>query len=119
MSLAETQQIMQVLQEIIAILDKVDIKATKVTNDLPKIKRTLTTFRELERLALRYLALTRKMGLPDDVEKQIEVLAKIVVLARMAQISLGLMSGNPLQVMIGFGGVLTMGMTVKDMMQMG
>jgi hypothetical protein len=107
------------LQEIMQMLNGVQVKTEKATNDLPKLKDTLSTFKQVERLALRYLALSRQMGLPDDIQKQIQTISRVIVMIRMAQISLGLMSGNPLSVMIGFAGVLGVGMSVKDMMQMG
>jgi hypothetical protein len=50
MSLAETQQIMAMLQEIMRMLDNVDVKTSKLEADLPKTKEALATKRDLLRL---------------------------------------------------------------------
>jgi hypothetical protein len=78
---------MQVLQEIMALLNNVEFKTAKLTNDMPNTKESLTTFKQLERVALRYMALTRQMGLGEDANKVLETLSRIIITARMAQIA--------------------------------
>lgn len=115
MSLAETQEIMQVVQEIMRLLDGVEIKTTKITEKAPQLEKTVDTFRELERLALRYLTLSQKLGLPSDINQAIEVISRLIVMAKMLQIAYGMMTGGGLGVLIGIAGVTTVALSGLDM----
>jgi hypothetical protein len=118
MSLSETQEIMQVLQEIIQLLDGVEVKTNKAIDDFPKMKESLTTLREVERVALRYLALTRRMGLSDGAQQQIQTLSEIIVTVRMLQTSLNLlMSGTPLGTLMSIAGFAMTGFAIYDSME--
>jgi hypothetical protein len=119
LSLAETREIMQMLQEILAALNKVEVKTGKLTSDLPKIKEDISTFREAERLALRYLALARRMHLPEHAQQAAQIAASIIVIIRMLQMSMGLIGGGGLGVLIGFAGIAGAMLSVNDLMQMG
>jgi hypothetical protein len=115
MSLSETQQIMQVLQEIMALLNGVEFKTEKINNDLPKTRESLDSFNQLERVALRYLAISRRMGLPDDINGGIQKLAGALVTLRMAMISTTyLMLGTPLGVAMGGAGLVMAGLSGYD-----
>lgn len=107
------------LREIMQMLNNVEIRTKKLETDTPKIQKSMNSFKQVERLALRYLTLSRRMGLPDNISKQIDTIATLIVMIRMAQMSMGLMTGNPISVMIGFAGLIGIGLTAKDMMQMG
>lgn len=50
MSLAETQQIMQILQEIMALLNGVMAKTSSINRDLPQTKTAIASKRDLLRL---------------------------------------------------------------------
>ena len=113
MSLSETQEIMSVLQEIMALLNNVEFKTKKINDELPKTKNTLNTFRELERVVLRYVTLARKIGLPDDIDKAMNVVTQLIILLTMAQMSMNmLMRGTPAGVLMGIAGV---GLTAMSM----
>jgi hypothetical protein len=106
---------MSVLQEIMQLLDGVEIKANKVIEKTPKIRETAISLREVERLALRYLAISRRMGLPDDIQKATELASQLLVMVRMLQMSMALMSGGPVGILIGLAGVASVALTSVDM----
>jgi hypothetical protein len=115
MSLAETQELMRTMQELMVLLGHVEAKTTRLNDELPRTKETMGTFRELERVAVRYLALARRMGLPDDSTKAIEVLSRLVVLAGMAQMSFNmLMRMTPYGWLMGVAGIAMTGLSFYD-----
>lgn len=115
MSLAETQEIMQVVQEIMRLLDGVEIKSNKVVEQTPKLEKASSTLKDVERLALRWLALGRKMGLPEQVEQATQIITTLVVMLKMLDISLTMVGGGGLRGLIGLAGVLTVTLTAYDM----
>lgn len=119
MSLAEAQEMMTVLQEIMALLDKAYVKTTTLNNDLPRTKETVKTFRQLERLALRWLVIAKQLGLPPEFQKTVDFIAKVVVAIRMYQISINmLMATNPVTMAIGITGLIgTTIATVPSMLE--
>jgi hypothetical protein len=117
MSYAETQQIMADLKEIMALIDGVTIKTEKLNNNLPRTKETLSTFRDIERVALRYLVLARRMGLPEDVEKATQVITELIVMIRMAQMSYNMLtSGTPIGLLMGAAGMAITVLSASDFM---
>ena len=116
MSLAETQEIMATLQEIMGLLNGINIRSEKLMDNAPRLTRAASTFHEAERLALRWLAIARRMGLPDQVEQATQVLTQLVVMLRMLQISVGLMTGGGLGALIGLAGIVSVAMTASDML---
>jgi len=106
---------MAVCQEIIRLLDGVEFKTSKVTNDLPKIKETLMTFKDLERVAVRYLAVVKRLGLPDGVQQQVQLLSQLIVIIRMAQMSYNmLIAGTPVGLLMGVAGLALTGLSFYD-----
>ena len=100
MSLSETQEIMSVLQEIMALLNNVEFKTTKINNDLPKTKDSLATFQQLERVALRYIALARRMGVSEDIDNAIAKFAELIVVINMVYMSFNMLQrGTPIAVL--------------------
>jgi len=62
---------------------------------------------QIERLAIRWLALGRRMGLPDDAGRAIDLLARLTVTIRMLHIASNLlMSSNPVFVALGGAGAI-------------
>jgi hypothetical protein len=55
-----------------------------------EVNRLLDGFKDLEQIALRYLALANRMGLPEDVTDTINKIARLIVLIRQAQFALEL-----------------------------
>jgi hypothetical protein len=118
MSLAETQELMRTMQELMALLNGVEQKTATLNADLPRTKDNLATFQQLERVAVRYLSLVRRMGLPDEAQKQIEFLSRIIVTIRMVQISYNmLVAGTPLGILSGIAGIAMAGMSLYDTME--
>lgn len=117
MSLAETQQIMALLTEISQLLDGINVKSTKLNNDLPRTRQTMANFRTLERIALRYLVIARRMGLPEDQERAAEKLSQMIVLVNMLYMSFNMMTTGPLGVVMGFAGMLLAGMSFGNIME--
>jgi hypothetical protein len=106
MSLAETQQIYDVLVQIDAILKGIEVKTVALQQRAPAVRENLKTFMQLERLALRYLVLARRMGLPEEYEQAVNGISRLVVSMRMAMISINLMmASNPVTMAIGFAGL--------------
>lgn len=117
MSLAETQQIMQLCQEIIQLLNTAEIKTGKLIKDLPQTEKVLNNFRQLERVALRYLAIARRMGLPEDAEQAIRIFSQLIVVIRMTQMSLGMLAGGPLGIAMGAAGLIMAGLSASSMLE--
>jgi hypothetical protein len=116
MSLAETQELMRTMQELIALLDSVETRTDKLIDNAPKVGRAGDTFHQAERLALRFLAITRKMGLPDQIEQATQVVSQLVVMFQMLLISSSMITGGGLGALIGIAGVVMVSMNASDMM---
>jgi hypothetical protein len=118
MSLAETQQIMQVLQEIMQLLNGVTIKTEQIKRDIPQTREALATFRQLERIALRFLVLAKRMGLPEDIDRGISKVMELIVAIRMLQMSMNMMmASNPYTMIIGMAGFAGSIMTFGSMLE--
>lgn len=114
MSLAEVQELYNILVEIDAILKGITLKTMELEQKAPEIESYGEEFSKLERLALRWLVITRKMGLPDDAEQAITIIAKYVVAVKMAVSSLSAIASaaNPLALALGISGFLIVGLTL-------
>ena len=81
------------------------------------VNSLLENFKKLEMVALRYLALARRVGLPDDVDNAIQLLARLITTLRMAQLSINmLMASNPVTSAIGLAGLVMTAATLPDML---
>jgi hypothetical protein len=116
-SLSETQEIMQVLQEIMALLNNVEFKTTKINSDLPKTKQSLATFTQLERIALRYIALTRTMGLPSDTDKAMSKIAELIVLINMLNIAAGMLTRGPVGLILAIPSIAMTAMSLPNLLE--
>jgi hypothetical protein len=118
MSFAETQQIMADLKEIMALIDGVTIKTEKVVQNTPKIRESLSAYTQLERITLRYLTVARKMGMPDDVQQQMQLISQLIVTVRMLQMSYTLLaSTTPLGIIMGVAGLALSGFAIYDSLE--
>jgi hypothetical protein len=81
-SLGDIQQIHAMLQQISKLLDEVDIKTDDVTRKTQNSKESLM---KLEAVALRYLTIARRFGLPENIEQAITTITSLIVALRMAQ----------------------------------
>jgi hypothetical protein len=82
-SLGDIQQIHSMLQQISKLLDEVDTKTDVVTQ---KSGASTESLRKLELVAVRYLAIAQRLGLPEDVQTAVDTIARLIVLIRQAHI---------------------------------
>lgn len=118
MSLSQTQEIMMVCREIIDLLNNAEIKTTEVIKNLPATKEALLTFRELERVAIRYLAIVNRMGLNEHVQNQVRTLTQLIVLIRMVHMSYNMLTrGTFMGTLMGLAGLTMTAFSVYDVME--
>ncbi len=116
-SVSDAQQIYNLLLEIDGLLKGVVVNTTKLNNDFPQTEKTLSSFRQLERVTIRYLAITQRMGLPDNMNSAISAIMRLVSVVRMAQISMNmLMMSNPATIAMGIAGIATTIISAADVM---
>jgi len=84
-SLGDIQQMYSMLQEMDRILAKVN---TGLNDAELQAKKTATTFRQLESVALRYLVIARRLGLPDNIDAGIQKILQFIVAIRQLDITL-------------------------------
>lgn len=116
MSLAETQELVRTMQELMALLNNVETKTDALISKTPQLQKAGATFRDGERLALRYLSIARRMGLPEQIDQATQIVTRLVVMFRMLQISAAMMSGGGVGALIGIAGVIGVVLTANDMM---
>jgi hypothetical protein len=79
-------------------------------------------FAKLEQIALRYLVIARRMGLPEDVERALSIISQLIVTIRQLQLTLSLLEGSMGPVgwaLLGAGAIgtaLTAGSVAMDVM---
>lgn len=73
------------LQEISRLLDEVDTKTDYVTK---KSDEANESFRQLESVALRYLVIARRIGLPENADAAIQKIMQFIVAVRTLDITL-------------------------------
>lgn len=107
MSLGEVQQIYALLLKIDEVLTRIEDKTEKLQRDLPKTREALTTLRDAERVALRYLVLARKISGSERADELIRILSKLLVIMQMLYISgTMLFSGTPYGLLMGIAGIV-------------
>ena len=110
MSLGETQEVFQILTEIDKLLAGIELKITKLQGTAGVgggVEGLKTNLRQLERLALRWLVLSRRMGLPEDVQASIDFIMRLIVTLNMLQMSANMvMLSNPVTAAIGVAGMM-------------
>ena len=75
--------------------------------------------RELNRLLTMYVALARRVGLPEDVMAAIARLQQLRIAIQMTYRSLMILYGatGPIGYLIGFGGMALAGLTLMDQLE--
>ena len=115
--MSEIQEAYATLQEIDRLLAGIELKIRMIEGVQPKLEDTLETFRDIERLALRWLVLARRMGLPEDMDAAVGTVARVISALRMLDISINLMlASNPYTAAIGVAGLIGSAMTMNDML---
>jgi hypothetical protein len=107
------------LIEIKSLLDGIDVKQTKLTEDLPKLKETFSTASQLERLSVRLLVLFGA----GDMNNAMAVLIRMLMLAKILQSTFTTMMNPTTPVglilsLVSMGaGLLSFGNTLYDSLQ--
>lgn len=105
------------LQEIDRLLSNIQAKINAIEGKRPQLENTLRTFQQVERLALRWLVLARRMGLPEELDAAISKIAGLITAIRMLQIAGNLaMASNPVTAAIGVAGLLGSVYTFGDVL---
>ena len=73
------------LQEISKLLDEVDTKTDTVTR---KAVSSRESFRQLESVAMRYLLVARRLGLPADADQLMQKVAMMIVALRQLELTI-------------------------------
>lgn len=106
MSLGEAQQMYELLVKIDELLSGMTDETDTAIDKLPEIQDSAISLRQVERLALRWLILARRMGLPEEFGRAADFLSRVVVMIRMATMSINMMlSTNPVTAAIGIAGL--------------
>lgn len=84
-SLGDIQQIHSMLQQISKLLDEVDTKTDGVSR---KSQTATEALRQLESVALRYLVIARRLGLPEQVDVGIQKIAMMIVALRQLEMTI-------------------------------
>lgn len=84
-SISDIQQIHGMLQEISRLLDEVDTKTDNVTR---KTTTSVQSFRQLESVAMRYLIIARRIGLPEGVDAALQKIAMLMVAIRQLDLTI-------------------------------
>jgi hypothetical protein len=118
-SLAETQQIYNLLLEIDALLKNVEIKTKQLNSEFPQTQKSVMTFREMEYIAFRVTSLLNRMGLPPVYDRLISHLQKLILMIRIAHSSLMLLEAKltPFGAIKAAFGFASLGLTIYDSMQ--
>ena len=65
------------------------------TSGLEKeVSSLLDNFTKLEQIALRYLTIARRMGLPEDIDNAIQAIAKLIVVLNQVRLTVGLLNAE-------------------------
>lgn len=113
--MSQIQEAYQTLAEIDRLLADIELKITKIEGQAPTLERNLDTFRQVERLALRWLAIARRMGLPEEVDAAVNRIAQLITSLRMLQIASNLiLTMHPLTAAIGVAGLIGGSMSLTD-----
>jgi hypothetical protein len=118
--LGEVREMYDLLTQIDAILRGINLATDKIERKAPIVKEQLTSFRELERIALRYLVIARRVGLPEDVQVATETLSRLVIMMRMAQMAMTAFErGTTAGLLLSIAGWVMIGFSAYDMMRGG
>lgn len=59
-----------------------------------EVNALLKNFKQLEQVALRYLAIARRIGLPEEIEAAINAISRLIVIIRQLHFTIGLLEGS-------------------------
>ncbi len=109
------QQLLSTAQQIMEVLNGVTVKTKEIEKEAPIVTEHMENFRQLERLALRWLSISRHMGLPENMARATETISTLIVMVRMLEISVSQMMKGPVGVLIGVAGLVGVALTAYDM----
>jgi hypothetical protein len=117
--LSEIQQVYEILMRIDAILNGIGVKSKKLQADAPKLKQASIDLQDLERLALRYLVLARRLGLPPELDAALQKLSQVIISVKMAERALRSLNAsmytNPVTAAIAVAGLALAAFSAYDL----
>lgn len=117
-TISAIQETFQILTEIDKLLADIELKINVIEQKAPMMTNYLTTFKQVERLALRWLTLSRQLGLPDNIQGGIDKFMQLIVTVRMAQMSINMMMAtNPATALIGIAGLIGTAATTTSFLE--
>lgn len=109
------QETYGLLQETDRLLGDIEAKIDAIEGKKHSLNITLETFKDIERLALRWTVLAGRLGLPEDVDNAVGKIARLLSALRMLHISMSLLlSTNPLTAAFGVAGLIGSVFTLND-----
>ena len=109
------QETYVLLGETDRLLGDIEAKIDSIEGKKQSLEVTLEAFKDVERLALRWLVLSRQLGLPEDMDVAVGKIVRLISALRMLQISLSLMMAtNPLTAVFGVAGLIGSVFTIQD-----
>lgn len=82
------EDITSILDHINNLLNQIESKLANINErQLPRINQISSSFNRLERVALRYLAIVKQLGLPVDADRVLQFFTRAIVLIRQAQLA--------------------------------
>ena len=102
------------------MLADIELKITNIEGKKAVVAENIMSFRELERITLRYLIIARRLGLPEEIGKATAVITSLVIIIRMADIALTQLERPGITgLLIGIAGILMVGLGTYDMIRGG
>jgi hypothetical protein len=98
MSTAELPGLISQLNECMEMLNKVEAKASTVRAEYGEVRGEL---RELEYISYRVISLMGRMGLPEDVQRSIQLIQRLILIARMLHTVMILLNTEGMGTIIG------------------
>lgn len=120
--MSEIQESYALLMQIDKLLADIELKITNIEQQRPRLESTLITFRQLERIALRYATLARRLTGSEDAEQVIATLSRILIVMRMLEMSgtmiaSGITTGGLLGAVMAGAGIAGVGMAQLSIME--
>jgi len=113
-SLGDIQQIYSLLQEIDQLLSRIEVHSQTTET---KVRSTIQSVQRLEQVMLRYLAIAKRMGLPEDIDRAINFVSQMIVTARMLHMSLTVLEmSHPYTLPLAAAGIILTTITFQDSM---
>jgi len=106
-SIQQAQEIHSIFIEIYGILTNISIATRQIEQKAPTINRHISQLREIEYILFRVTASLQMLGLPKNINHAIELMQKLILMARMAQFTIRMLQATTT---FGLSEILNLGM---------